>query len=159
MTVYVSKAGVFSALGHDHEISVPIMKGTFDAAAHHVDLRMSATGMRVRDTGISEKDRAEIQHTMLGSDVLDAEHHPEIVFRSTSAQSTGAGAWTVRGDLTLHGFTQPVTVEVHEKDGHFVGSSTFKQSEFGVKPVKVAGGTIRVKDEVRIEFDVQVARE
>jgi hypothetical protein len=35
-----------------------------------------------------------------------------------------------------------------------VGASRFKQTEFGVKPVKVAGGAIKVKDEVRVEFDI-----
>jgi hypothetical protein len=33
-----------------------------------------------------------------------------------------------------------------------------KLTEFGIEPVKVAGGSIRVKDEIRIEFDVQLAR-
>jgi hypothetical protein len=29
-----------------------------------------------------------------------------------------------------------------------------RQSEFGITPVTVAGGTIKVKDEVRVEFEV-----
>ena len=64
----------------------------------------------------------------------------------------------MRGNLTLHGETQPVTVEVREREGHYLGTSRFKQTEFGIKPFKAAGGTIRVKDEVRIDFDIQLAR-
>jgi hypothetical protein len=47
---------------------------------------------------------------------------------------------------------------VAEKAGHYVGSALIKLTEFGIKPVKVAGGTVKVKDEVRIEFDIQLAQ-
>ena len=47
---------------------------------------------------------------------------------------------------------------MRETGGHYVGSARFKQTEFDIKPVKVARGSIRVKDEVRIEFDIQLAR-
>lgn len=158
MTVRVYKAGVFSALGHDHEIAAPIAGGKVDTTAHTVELRVEARALRVADTKASEKDRGEIQKTMLGPEVLDVESHPEIVFRSTAAEPAGAGGWTLRGNLTLHGETRPVTVEVHEKEGHYVGNALLKQTGFGMKPVKVAGGTVKVKDEVRIEFDIQLAR-
>ena len=65
---------------------------------------------------------------------------------------------TVRGTLTLHGQTAPVTVRVTERAGHFTGSSAFRLTEFSIKPVRIAGGTVKVKDEVRIEFDIQLAR-
>jgi polyisoprenoid-binding protein YceI len=158
MTVRVYKAGVFSALGHDHEIAAPIAAGKADPAARQVELRVEARRLRVEDAKVSEKDRAEIQKTMLGPEVLDVERHPEIVFRSTAVEPASAGSWTVRGSLTLHGETRPVTVEVREKEGHYVGNSILKQTEFGIKPVRVAGGTVKVKDQIRIEFDIQLAR-
>jgi polyisoprenoid-binding protein YceI len=129
-----------------------------DSAAHTVALTVNATALRVRDSDASEKDRAEIQKTMLGPEVLDTERYREIAFQSTAVQPAGQGAWSVSGNLTLHGETKPVTLEVREKDGHYVGSASVRQSDFGIKPVKVAGGTVRVKDEVRIEFDVQLTR-
>ena len=58
----------------------------------------------------------------------------------------------------LHGATRPVTVNVIEKAGHYTGHAVLRQTEFGMKPLKVAGGAVRVKDEVRIEFDIQLAR-
>jgi polyisoprenoid-binding protein YceI len=157
MTVRVYKSGVLSAFGHDHEIAAPIAAGTVDAAARHVELRTKAAALRVRDPKGSEKDHAEIQKTMLGPEVLDSERYPEIVFRSTSAESAGEGAWQVRGELTLHGTTKPVVVEVKDNGGHYVGTARLKQSDFGMEPVKIAGGTVKVKDEVRIEFDIQLA--
>lgn len=158
MTVRVYKAGVLSALGHNHEILAPISGGTVDALAHSVELRTKAGALQVGDPGVSDKDRAEIQKTMLGPEVLDAEKYPEIVFRSTGVESAGAGSWKVQGDLTLHGATRAVTVEVREAGGHYVGGCRLKQTDFGIKPIKVGGGTVRVKDEIRLEFDIQLAR-
>jgi polyisoprenoid-binding protein YceI len=156
MTVRVYKAGIFSAFGHDHEIAAPIAGGAVDPGAHSVELRVNARALRVGDPGVSEKDRAQIQETMLGPEVLDAEHHAEIVFRSAAASPGGEGVWQVRGTLTLHGENRPVTVEVREHGGHYVGSARLKQTDFGIKPVKVAGGTVRVKDEIRVDFDIQL---
>ncbi len=159
LTVRVYKAGLLSAMGHNHEIAAPIAGGTVDPTTRQVELHAHARAMQVRDPGVSDKDRAEIQSTMLGSEVLDAERHPEIEFRSTGAEPLGAGSWRVRGNLALHGQTHAVTLEVREQGaGHYVGSSLFKQTEFGINPVKVAGGTIRVKDEIRLEFDIHLAR-
>ena len=157
MTVRVYKAGVFSALGHNHEISAPISGGTVDVAARQVELRAQSRTLKVVDPGVSEKDRGEIQSTMLGAEVLDAASHPEIVFRSTGAEPAGTGAWKIHGNLTLHGQTRTVDVDVRVDGEHYVGTSSFKQTQFGIRPVKVAGGTIRVKDEVRIEFNIQLA--
>jgi polyisoprenoid-binding protein YceI len=158
MTVRVSKAGLLSGLGHDHEISAPLAGGMVDATARRVDLHTNARALRVVDQGISDKDRAEIQSNMLGAMVLDADHFPEIVFRSISADSSGDGSWTVRGNLTLHGQTRALTLTVREAAGHFRGISRLKQSDFGITPIKIAGGAVRVKDEIQIEFDIQLAR-
>jgi len=157
MTVRVYKAGAFSALGHDHEIAAPIASGKVDTTARMVEIHVKAAALKVHDPNVSDKDRAEIQSTMLGAEVLDAASHPEIVFRSTAAAPAGAGSWTLNGNLTLHGQTRPVTVEVKEAGGHYAGTARLKQTEFGITPVKVAGGTIKVKDEIQIEFDIQLA--
>src|SRR5206468_47326 len=95
--------------------------------------------------------------TMLGPEVLDSERYSEILFRSTSVEPAGADRWKVRGDLTLHGQTHPVAVDVTRKDGHYLGYAVLKQTAFGIKPVSIAGGTIRVKDDVKVEFDIVMA--
>ena len=157
MTVHVGKAGAFSAFGHSHEIAVPVQRGEVDVSKRRIELRVRADALRVRPSGESDKDREQIQATMVGPDVLDARRYPEIVFQSTAAGPTGAGAWRIEGNLTLHGQTQPVSVSVNEKDNHYIGNASFKQTEFGITPVRVAGGAVRVKDEVRLEFDIQLA--
>src|SRR5450631_4315550 len=75
MTVHVYKAGVLSAFGHDHEVSAPIARGTVDVKERKVELHVEAGALRVRDPKVSDKDRDEIQTTMLGVDVLDAGSH------------------------------------------------------------------------------------
>ena len=115
---------------------------------------MNAADLRVIDKD-AEKDRAEVQKTMLGPEVLDSEKHQEIVFNHTSAESSGQDKWTLRGNLTLHGQTKPVTVQVTLKDGHYTGESTVKLTDFGIKPPGKAG--VRAKDEVKIDFEVRLA--
>ena len=48
----------------------------------------------------------------------------------------------------------PVVVEVTLKDGHYLGSASLKQTDFGINPIRIAGGTVKVKDEVKIQFDI-----
>jgi polyisoprenoid-binding protein YceI len=156
--VRVFKTGFFSAFAHNHEIGAPITHGVIDTAEHaSVEMSVDARKLRVDDPEVSEKDRSDIQKTMLGPEVLDSERFPEINFKSTAVEPNGADRWTVRGDLTLHGQTRPVAVDVSYRAGHYTGQATLKQTEFGMKPVSVAGGTVKVKDVVRVEFDIQVA--
>jgi polyisoprenoid-binding protein YceI len=159
MTVRVYKAGLLSAMGHNHEIAAPVAGGTVDVSARKVELHVHARSLEVRDPGVSAKDRGEIQSNMLGKQVLDAEGSPEIVFRSTGAEAAGAGLWKVTGNLMLRGQTHPVVVEVREDGEHYVGTAHLKQTEFGIQPIKVAGGAVRVKDEIRIEFNIQLAHQ
>jgi polyisoprenoid-binding protein YceI len=156
LTIHVGKTGAFSALGHEHEVRAPIHSGTADTGSHPaVEIHVDARALRVVDKEASEKERAEVQKTMLGPEVLDSEHHPEIVFKSIGAEPAGQGAWTLRGNLTLRGQTRPVTVHVKLKDGRYTGEAIVKQTDFGIKPPGKAG--VRAKDEVRIDFDVRLA--
>src|ERR1700682_712158 len=156
LMIRVGKTDALSGLGHDHEVRAPIHSGTADTGSHPVvEIHVNAPELRVIDKGDSEKDRAEVQKTMLGSEVLDSEHHKEIVFKSTGAESTGQGQWTLHGNLILHGQTRPVAVQVTLKDGRYTGETTVKLTDFGIKPPGKAG--VKAKDEVRIDFDVRLA--
>ena len=154
ITVSVFKAGVFSAFGHEHEISAPIEQGSFKENPASVELTVDARRMRVMDKGISEKDRTDIQQTMLGPKVLDSEKFPTIRFRSTRVELLGEGKWSLLGDLTIHGETRPVKVRVEGANGRYHGTAELKQKDFGITPVTVGGGAVKVKNELRIEFDI-----
>jgi hypothetical protein len=41
--------------------------------------------------------------------------------------------------------------------GRYRASTILKQRDFGIQPIRVAGGTVRVKDEIRLEFDIAAA--
>jgi hypothetical protein len=155
LTIHVGKTGALSGLGHEHEVRAPIHSGAAQTGPHPgVEIHVNAAELRVIDKD-AEKDRAEVQKTMLGPEVLDSEKHQEIVFKSTSAEPSGDGKWTLHGNLTLRAQMKPVTVQVTLKDGRYTGESTVKLTDFGIKPPGKAG--VRARDEVKIEFDVRLA--
>ena len=154
LTVRVFKSGLLSAFGHEHEIRAPIEQGFFSLDPPSAELTVDARKLRVLDPGVSEHDRSEIQNTMLGPKVLDSDAFPEIQFQSSSAIRQTGNKWLVSGNLTLHGQTRPVQLVLEAKDGHYRGQSVLKQTDFAITPVVVAGGAVRVKNEIRVEFDV-----
>jgi hypothetical protein len=155
LKVRVFKTGLFSALAHDHEIEAPIAAGTVRMGDNPgVTLEVHSRELRVLDPDASASTRADVQKTMEGSDVLDVNRFPEISFQSTEIQKKGEQHWTVRGNLTLHGRTSAVDVDVVFRDGHYEGSAQLKQHDFGMTPISIGGGTVKVKDEVRIEFTI-----
>ena len=160
LKIRVFKSGAFAAFAHDHEIQAPLEEGKIEEGSAHasVQLRVDSRKMRVLDPETSADKRAEIQQTMQGASVLDVEKFPEISYQSTTVTSRGENHWEVRGDLTLHGQKQPIAVQVTLQDGHYRGSASLKQTAFGITPVRIAGGTVKVKDEVKIEFDIVPAK-
>ncbi len=157
VTIHVGKTGVFSAFGHGHEVRGPIAQGGVEASAvdPKVKIMVRAGDLKVLDPDLKPSDRAEVQSTMLGPKVLDAQRFPEVRFRSTRVQHEGDG-WKIEGELTLHGQTRPVTVRARETPGGYTASASFKQTTFGITPVSAGGGTVKVKDEVRLEFEISL---
>jgi polyisoprenoid-binding protein YceI len=159
MTVRVYKSGFLSAFGHNHEIQAAIQSGEVkESGSPSVELRVDARKLRVLDPEASDSTRGQIQETMLGTQVLDANHFPEIHFQSTGVEPKGPDHWIVHGNLALHGKDHPIAVEVALKDERYRGSATLKQTDFGITPVTVAGGTVKVKDEVKVEFDIALVK-
>jgi len=147
-TIHVGKSGLFSVAGHDHEVVAPIAEGIVDdSEPGHVWLRIEAAKLTV----LPEQDQAEVQSTMQ-SQVLQSKSSPEIRFESTSIAKVGDGKWASTGNLTLHGQTKVITVQVQRENEGYTGRTKIKQTQFGIQPVSVAGGAIKVKDELQIEF-------
>jgi polyisoprenoid-binding protein YceI len=155
--VDVSRSGLLAAFGHDHRIVAPISSGQVRAeGGPRVEIAFDARSLRVADGGLSDSDREKVQATMEGPDVLDAARYPEIAFHSTAVEAGSAGRWSVSGSLRLHGQARPVRAEVSLSDGRYRGTAVFRLTDFGIRPPAVAGGTVRVRDEVRIAFDVAI---
>jgi hypothetical protein len=51
-----------------------------------------------------------------------------------------------------------ISFEVALKDGLYQGAAVLKQSGFGITPVKIAGGTVKVKDEIKVVFSIALQR-
>jgi len=101
---------------------------------------------------------------------LDVAKYPTITFKSTKVEAAGPGKWKVTGDLTLHGVTKPVALDV-ESSGKPIqdpmgntragASATTKinRSDFGLTYNKVLeSGGVMVGDEVAISIDVEAIK-
>ena len=125
-------------------------------------VQFDAKALKVTGRGEPAGDVAEVQRTMLSDRVLDVTRYPTIAFESDriSVQQRSAGSLALRvdGRLTLHGVTKPMNIPVAVRlDGTKMtatAEATVRQSEFGIKPVTAAGGTVRVKDEVEVTFTI-----
>jgi polyisoprenoid-binding protein YceI len=165
--IHVGKEGAFKAFGHDHLISARQVSGQAEFDPQKIDrssvtLRIPTKSITVVDPGESEKDRQEVQATMEGEKVLDVAKFPEITFTSSSvsaAKKTSDG-WelTLAGKLNLHGVEKAVSFPLHIRadasELHGQGELSVLQTDYGITPVKVGGGTVKVKDKLKITFDI-----
>lgn len=166
--VQVAREGFFKAFGHDHLISAKEFSGEvqLDSAKlgnSSVSFTIEAKSLAVVDPGESEKDRQDVQTTMLGEQVLDVEHYPQIQFSSSSVKvvsnKKGIYELQIEGTLSLHGAKKPVTTPVRAQimeDGTLsvYAEVPLLQSDYGITPIKVAGGTVRVKDRLKLTFQI-----
>ena len=171
VTIDVGKSGAFSFAGHSHEVLAPAVTGrvTFtpnDWEHSSVVLQFDASALKVTGKGDPPADVPKVQAVMLSDQVLDVRRYPTIGFRSRRVSATPRTPTTVDlvidGDLTLHGATRPMTVRAAltlAADGMTVrGAFPIKQTSFGMTPVTAAGGTVRVKDELQVRFELKARR-
>lgn len=148
ITIHVGKAGLFSAAGHEHEVSAPFAEGAIDDSGDgRIWFRVEAAKLQV----LPEKDQAAVQRDMQEK-VLETAKFPDIRFQSVTVKKLGEGRWQVTGNLRLHGHVNPVTAEVRQEGQAYSGQAMLKQSQFDIKPVSAAGGAVKVKDELKIDF-------
>ena len=154
LTVKVFSSGLLSALGDDHVIRAPITSGSVEDSPAKVELAVDARRMTVLDPHLAPSKRAEVQEKMLGADVLNVARFAEIRFKSTAVKALAEGRWRVEGVLSLLGHSEPVSFDVALANGRFSGSATVSQRAFGIKPISIAAGTEKVKNEVTVEFEI-----
>jgi polyisoprenoid-binding protein YceI len=100
---------------------------------------------------------------------LDIEKFPSFTFRSTQIEPNADGG-TVKGDLTIHGVTQPITLDVEGLTEEVTdpwgkkrigGSATTKLSRkaFGLTwNAALEAGGVMIGDEVKITIDLEAVR-
>jgi len=124
-------SGTFS----DFEVLVLSDKEDFSDAV--VELKAKAASI---NTGINARD----EH-LRSADFFDVATHPEISFKSNGIKKVANNKYEVSGDLTMHGITKPVTLQL-ELRGTFTNprnqkkiaglriTGTIKRSDFGIGP-------------------------
>ena len=159
--IHVGSSGVFSAFGHDHLIEATGIKGCAmidwdNMEKSLVNLTFASEGVKVLDPD-HPKDKPEVQKEM-ETNVLAVSEFPAIQFRSTAVHPTSQTLLSVEGVLTIRGQSRSVTIPLKfERTGNAIkvsGRHTVRQSAFGIKPTRVAGGLVRVKDDVSCDFNL-----
>ena len=161
--------GLLSAFGHDPTISIPEFEGEARVnlnALGESSLHLVIQAASLTVTGdINDKDRNEINRRM-HDEVLDSDGYPEITYECSklSASQTGEGQYWValNGELSMHGVTrsQPISarVTVNGDTLQAAGDFSVRQSDYEIKPVSAAGGTVKLKDEIKLSFEITARR-
>ena len=167
----VYRTGALASFGHNHVIQAKDIHGDvyladdFQASGFSLDLPVAgfvvddpkARSVEGPDFAKQPSDAAidGTRKNMLGPDLLDAAHFPEVSIRSVKLLGPDWGPdVTVR--ITLHGVARDVSVPISvERSGDTLsvhGAFEIKQSDFGLKPFSVLGGGLQVADALRIRF-------
>jgi polyisoprenoid-binding protein YceI len=129
---------------------------TADPAASNVEVRIKTASI---DTGVPDRDAH-----LRSADFFDADHNPEITFRSTDVARDGDD-WTVTGDLTISGISKPVTIEFESTGSArdpfgnlrigFEGRTTLSRKDWGLTwNAALETGGFLVSDKIKLEFDI-----
>lgn len=169
-TVRVFASGMLAKMGHNPTISIRDLSGRlrFDPERFEAgDFRLvvKATSLGVQDD-VSDKDRREIERIM-NQEVLEVTKFPEIRYEASSIPVTRISEMlysaALYGELTVHGVTRKQAISARVALlGSMLrasGELTLHQSDYGIKPVSVAGGVLKVKDELKLSFEIVARRQ
>jgi polyisoprenoid-binding protein YceI len=156
--------GLLSAMGHNPTLAIREYTGEATVSPGNLEqatirFTVQSASLTVTDD-ISQKDRTELENKMR-QEVLETSAYPEIVFESSkiSPNQLGENTYSVNisGNLTLHGTSRNETIYAQVTLAgdtlRAFGEFSLRQTDYGLKLVSVAGGTLKVKDEVKVGFD------
>ena len=169
-TVRAFATGLFSSLGHNPTLAIREYAGqaTFSPESlQQAALRITVQSASLEVTDdISQKDRTEMENKMR-QEVLETSAYPEIIFESSkiSLNQLGKNSYSanIAGDLTLHGVSRNETIYAQVALAGDIlrafGEVSLRQTDYGITLVSVAGGTLKVKDEVKVTFDLTAQKQ
>ncbi len=139
--------------------------GTFSGAVTIAEVPEESSVEVTIDASSVDTSQAQRDEHLRSADFLDVEHYPTLTFTSTGVTLDGDD-WKVAGDLTVHGTTRPVVLQV-EFDGAnttpwgtqavaFSASTEIDREEWGLtyNQALETGGVV-VGKKVRIELNVE----
>jgi polyisoprenoid-binding protein YceI len=165
LTVHTEPEGLFGVMGHPLNIVAKDLSGNIffskeDPSQSSVKIEAKAASLSLADP-VTEKDQTEIESNMREK-VLAVEKFPEISFKSTKVELEPVNEkeykGRIHGELSLHGVTRsltiPATVHLKGKTLAAEGKFPLHQTSFKIKPFSALGGTLKVKDELKIAFRI-----
>lgn len=172
LTIVVYRGGPLAKAGHNHVIASHDLRGTVyvpdDPAGATFELHVPVDSLSVDEPELRTREGAEFppdvpesardgtRHNMLGSALLDAEAHPEIVLESERLGSVQAdhGVAHVRVDIRgqQHSIDVPLRFERAGTRLTVEGELALKQSDLGLMPFSAFLGALQVLDEMKIRF-------
>jgi polyisoprenoid-binding protein YceI len=119
-------------------------------------------------TSLTTTNKKRDEHLFGATDLFDISKYPEIVFKSTRVERPGDNRARVTGDLTMHGVTRPVTLDVEyfgpvkgpedlggETTIGFAATTSINREDFGITwNVPIENGLLLGKD-VQITLDIE----
>lgn len=153
------REGMLSAVGHDLEIGVCAFVIEVEDGPLRVFARFDARSLRVlgavergrlRTDKLSERDRDQIDR-QIAEDVLASDRFPEVEFRSTEVTPSPEG-YLLRGELRLRGASRSLRLIARRVPAGLELHATIHQPDFGIKPFRALGGTLRVHADVDVQL-------
>lgn len=135
----------------------------FDEAAPE----RSAVALTIQAASIDTNEPQRDQH-LRSADFFETEKYPTLTFASKSIKAAGSGAYTVTGDLTIHGVTRTIDLDAsylgvakdpwgNAKFG-FEAETTINRKDFGLSwNAALETGGVLVGEDVKIAVSVQAA--
>jgi hypothetical protein len=167
--VKTGRVGLAARAGHDltieitrwsARVTVPEESGGIAAATLTAELDLGSLAVREGTGGakpLTDRDRRDILGTaskILGP-AATASFSSSRVIPSSAGGTVAGGA--VEGTLTLHGASRPVRLQViSPAAGRYRGTAEVRQSDFGITPYSGFFGALKLRDEVTVEFEVQL---
>lgn len=164
-TVQAFATGPLAFFGHSPTFAVRDFEGVLRFEGGKIEglvleLTVLADSLQLEDR-VSDADRREIEGRMR-RDVLETIAFPEIAFQTVAVSadpiSPGRYQLHMNGRLSLHGVTRshPVDAEllVFEDGLRVRGGCPLRMPDYQIRPVTALGGAIKLKNEVRVSFDI-----
>jgi polyisoprenoid-binding protein YceI len=164
-TVQAFATGLLSAFGHNPTIAIRDYEGEIQFASDtyrdaHVRVTVRTTGMEVLDE-MKKDDREKLEKEM-NEKVLEVSRFPTAEFGSKQIAvdklSDSLLHTRVTGELSFHGVTRTHSLEARATNmGSMLrisGDFSLRQSDYGIKPTSFAAGALRLKDELKFNFEM-----